>query len=664
MAPPLAVFLTLFYCIPRISGSVRAKRVSTSDVDPPFRLNHTVNGNPSHTFLSATSPGFFLNLQISRHTSLVKFYGHKCSGASLYGVHLACSSESFEIADGYDPSIPTRLDTQPSCIFSLSIDPRENVSLELYNLYDRRFGEYGTVTFSFAEYIPQDEGSSVHDQICGHHLDFSNNTSTLLPRDGGESSSTSLSQPDSVMSGKLNIVIGLLTALIVIFLAVVVVVTTYVLRLRRQAVLDRFKKDPKVKSGKNQNDTADAFLESTTATETLQVRSQDQGGTSSKNRYLEDHQPSVYTNPTSSLSTRVETDKPVSPSRPQFRNKPPTSPPREPVPEVPKVPFPLPTIQCKGNEINCSSSGSATYPNSGMTVSQARPSEPRNPENLMDQRAGSTRPAQTKIPHSRFSKPLPGILSEIPLPSPSHNNRPIAHFPESSGSSNDLPRYIDPKGRQAEVRDQTIHGPTTTRVGLDSSNQISMHPKLEHIKTPEEARQGARSLHQDLPRTRVEYETPIKVSGDSRWKDTDTTNLQDRKKLKQDTQRTRVHESPPQHDAIEIAELSLQLPADPEAWLNLLWEQERLAEPVKNNDRSQLEVLQITRPPVSPADASLRASRRSARIEPNQQDAGESKPTVTLTQYHRHEETTTQPKQEDTRIPIHSPPRALPRPPF
>jgi hypothetical protein len=132
MVPPLAAFFSLFYFIPHTSGSrARAKRVSASDIDPLSRLNHTVSGNSTYAFLSAISPGFFLDLQVSReyrypllpfhtvltlykgHTSLVKVYGHKRAGASLYGVHLVCGSGGFQTVDGYDPSIPTLLDDQP-----------------------------------------------------------------------------------------------------------------------------------------------------------------------------------------------------------------------------------------------------------------------------------------------------------------------------------------------------------------------------------------------------------------------------------------------------------------------------------------------------------------------------------------------------------------------
>jgi hypothetical protein len=519
--------------------------------------------------------------------------------------------------------------------------------------------------------------------MCGHHIDSFNNASALLPRDGNASTPT---QPP-VSGDKLNIIIGLLTALIVIVLAIFIVVATYVLRLRRQAVLRRAKSDPEVKSQENQNRPLDKSitLASFTATETLQPRSQDQVY---KGQYFEQPRSAVCTDP-ASLPSRAEITKQISTSQYHPRNDPPTSPPQEPIPEVPKVPFPPPALQTVRNQGEVlqefsippgtppgtqhpgptkiqdtrTSQGTTAHPTRRTidVLSPLRLAEPvhfRNPDNSTNHHAVPFKP--NGYPHSRFSKPLPEPLPEIPPLSPSPITHDIVHSSQSRGSSNDPPLYIDISkqhtGAYNEV--QTIRESGTTHMGVDGSNQFPVHSVHKHTRSLDNE---ARSSHQYPPKTNPEHSTTITASG---WKD--TANSQDRVRPKRNTQsnqhvrHTRAQKTTQPDNIIRKASLSVPLLADPEEWLMYLQHQEESVGPVKNTDRIQTEARRVTPLRISEADASIRRARRSARVEISQQRASRNKPVLTLTQ---HQEMASS-LEQDPPTQVHSPRRALPKPPF
>jgi hypothetical protein len=510
--------------------------------------------------------------------------------------------------------------------------------------------------------------------MCRHHIDSLDNTNALLPRDNP-------TPPHAADDSKWNTIIGLLSALIIVALAIFVVVTIYLLRTRRHAVHRRAEWD----SEENRNRPLDKSinLASVTATETLQPRSQDQVY---KDRRLQQPRSAVYINPTP-VPSRTDLTKRIPMPQNQPRNDPPTSPPREPIPKLPRVPFPPPALQAvkSTNEVlrefptpprtqyltvqdAYTNTGTSVYSTGRATnalspLRLAEPAQIHNPDMNSTSHNIYSRPRAQ--PHSRFSKPLPEPFPRSNLLSTSAISHAIVHSRQSSGPSVDPPGYIDICRQRSEVYDELpaigVREPSIADMSINDSNQLPLQPTHQHTRSLDP---DARFQHQNASQISLERGATITASGWTR----ETTNSQDRLEPKRNTQTNR-HNRPsripkptqatqPDH-TVQKASLSVPLSDDPEEWLLYLHYEEQFAEPPLTDgiqtERRRVEPLRISQP-------SARRARSRARVEIDPQRASRNK-SVTAVTPHQEAVPPVPPLQQDSPTKVHSPRRALPKPP-
>lgn len=72
LGPLLQFRLWFLLFIPRVAGSLRTMRLFASDLDTAFTHSHT--GPSSFYFLSTSSPGVFLDLEIPSKTLSLHWY--------------------------------------------------------------------------------------------------------------------------------------------------------------------------------------------------------------------------------------------------------------------------------------------------------------------------------------------------------------------------------------------------------------------------------------------------------------------------------------------------------------------------------------------------------------------------------------------------------------
>lgn len=514
----------------------------------------------------------------------------------------------------------------------------------------------------------------------------------------------------------MDVLIGLISALITIVVVIFFVAIFYMMRLRRQ-------EDPEARAGKINLANKSTTLVSATATETIQLQSQDKSHALPKDRYIIEPQTTMLSDPTSSFSTRVEltktgpkadTSSVVSAvSRSRSRNDPPTSPPKEPVPDLPKPPPRLASIQpVRGGdtmlEAPTSSSFSPVYSrgqrkaqgtqySTGEAISQTSrridritPDRP-GPAHIRSQSSSDNSTSSHESRPSRFSKPLPELRPETLLFAPTSPSQINAHPPHSNRNTNERSRRTDPSRQPGSELQVGAHGQMRTiresDAGFDSDHSspqlaVSVPPKRStHGRTGSIADVQQKDRSQALPYPRnlrgskssPEFEKPDPV-GDIRWRGViQPISSQDREALKLNTRRAQPSrgrgESMENKD--ERRRLSLKIPADPDDWFSL--SHDRVPDNVSGNKRSQTAMQHATRLRISEADASPQRTGQggAGTVEFNRHQPPNKRNNNLQTiwpQPPRYEETTSLPRQHLSAQPLVIAPlsthkRALPKPP-
>ncbi|KAF5355706.1 hypothetical protein D9756_003940 [Leucocoprinus leucothites] len=353
---------------PRVAGSMRLKRQSASDLIPRSQFEYTRSDNPPFDFLASRVPGLFLGLEIPGDVSLLKVYGHRLAGASLYGVCVDCNGDygSYWTADGHSASF----ESTPSCLFSLSLEKYSKThSVELHNSYDHRFSTHGTVTISSVEYISQEQRypeAITTAGLCEVHFNWPERLAIMPRQEDTRPSNTSqpaasdAGQPRGHLGGKMDVMIGLVATLITIVVIILIFAGCYMLRLRNK---DRLRRRPERDPESEEVDYKgkSPFASGKTGSQTLAEISTQDKQLMGKDRlaaegYLKDPRaPSIAAErTTSSFSTGTAADvtKPGpgntetganAPTRPRLHGTQPlTSPPSEPIPALPESP-PMPS---------------------------------------------------------------------------------------------------------------------------------------------------------------------------------------------------------------------------------------------------------------------------------------------------------------------------------
>jgi hypothetical protein len=144
LGPFLAFHVLFLLPIPRVAGSMRTTRLLASNIHPASESEYTSIENTSFNVLATSSPGFFLDLDVpskpscpcvpvtpeleKESTFLLKVYGHKCAGASLYGICVDCSHNGdygrYWTVDGHNASISTSFESTP-VILTVLVLPKE-----------------------------------------------------------------------------------------------------------------------------------------------------------------------------------------------------------------------------------------------------------------------------------------------------------------------------------------------------------------------------------------------------------------------------------------------------------------------------------------------------------------------------------------------------------
>ncbi|KAF9454897.1 hypothetical protein P691DRAFT_770006 [Macrolepiota fuliginosa MF-IS2] len=455
------IWLLLF--IPRVAGSLRVLRLSASELNTSFE-------QPGVSFLSTSVPGLFLDFDIPTNASLVRVYGHKYGGASLYGVCLGCRG-AFEVIDGHKPSLQTPFESAPSCLFSLALNGQEGRSLELHNLYDHRFDTHGKITFAFIEYIFGNQGGSQASDgevlVCRNNLSWSRPKHTLARRINAQATtpappipqtpapSISQTPPSHSLGDKMDAMIGLIAALITIILVIFLVSAYYILHLRRQEAKQRHPEQGLENNTNSNPTTKSTMISSATAALDQDSQPRDKVEILLKDRYITDQEEMTLWNSTppplppkayvaradrSPIQTQTVQADMTTPSinrlQPRSRPEPLGPPPREPVPDVPKPPEAAVARPYKGGNAMTSTvnpdsparlRGQMNSPSSRLNIDKSLPQD--------DRRVGGNISDRTLPSHSRSQSGTDSSAT-------SHESRPRAPLSSLPSRDTSLPRSI------------------------------------------------------------------------------------------------------------------------------------------------------------------------------------------------------------------------------
>lgn len=438
-------------------------------------------------------------------------------------------------------------------------------------------------------------------QICEHHLHWPPHDNALLRRDDTSTSAppstTSTSCPPGHLSNQMNIMIGLIAALVTLILLIFIVVALYVLFRHR---LFRLKQDPEGEGGKLEvlsrsslrNKSTTLF--STTDTANPEAHSKYIADPLPKDRYIPDPQETYLSDPTSSFSTHVDlaqmdnwhrppqtNTSPLAtrriPPRPRV-NPPPSDPPKEPVPEIPKIPqsslirppsgFSLPTVSSHGqtrsqrplhraDEIPVqgvgrfdSNTGSNTPESSIQT--HIRNQSSSDISSTSHEGRFNARPPSKALPPMPVSSPAPSglLFKSTPV-------QKYVHLTQSSQEQIEVPRYIECIDGQARM--QTI--PESNRSsGLENASPSATVPTAatqENIGSSVNGRKGALAQ----PRTPQEF---LSISHPKRPELVFSQGRELGHTYPPEPLQRGVRESAVRH--LSQARLSIKIPADPEDW--------------------------------------------------------------------------------------------------
>lgn len=542
-----------------------------------------------------------------------------------------------------------------SCLFSLALGGQDKRFLELHNLYDRRFGTYGEITFSFVEFILKDTGmlfrldgcsrlSLLSDNspaldaaipVCREHLYWPDSSGSLIRRDDEPpssvlSSSTSpTTTPRGGLGRKMDTMIGLVVALIII--VIIALAALFAMRLRLQEVSRRLNQDSeKGRSDTNLNASTTAFSAPDPADQ--KTRSREKIETLPEDRYLKQ---STVSDPTSSFSTHVDlgrrNDAPEqnrviradttasAPDRSRPHSKPPAPPPKEPVPEVPRFPAPLVTRSPRNGDMATSVTNSPirspvqsrgqtrpqrSYPSirevSPQSVRRTGRNIPESPRPTHLHNQSNSDSSMTSHESRRLKVQLlsgyPPPSSPLPLPESSPNDLLFKSTLVENGrsvQSNQNPNHAERRQRldantqpRTRLADSRVLMQSIRQSDTNSDPEITS-PRLtvpstrithEHAKSAKDIQQGNES--QSQPQTR-----PLRVSksnsdlekavpaSDIRWGVvTQPLNIRERNALRQGVGRIgpSKRDVQPQDKTYSSRiepRISLKIPPDPPDWL-------------------------------------------------------------------------------------------------